>query len=127
MYTSLLPALAWHGLRNKNTTHLGPLLIHAKIKFIFIPLTGLLPQPCQPILLRVVVPRTENIVFVLFQKAKATTIRQLGALLVIAPVQGIAQGGGHDGGRDEFEPQIWVGSAVQRRIPPGCLCPSYRL
>jgi hypothetical protein len=28
-------------------------------------------------------------------------------------VQGIAQGGGHDGGRDEFEPQIWVGSAVQ--------------
>ena len=69
--------------------------VHRKVEFILIALCGLLPEPLQTILLGVVVPCTLDIVLVLLEKAEPLSVGKLGALLVVAPVEGIAQRGSH--------------------------------
>ena len=40
-----------------------------------------------------VVPGTQDIVFVFLENAEARAVRELGALFVVAPVEGVAEGG----------------------------------
>ena len=51
-----------------------------------------LAQACQAILLGVVVPRAEDVVLVLFEEAELLAVLGLAALLVVAPVEVVAEG-----------------------------------
>ena len=80
----------------------GLLVVHGKVELILVLLRGLLAEPGEAVLLGVVVPGTEDIVLVLLEKAELCPVRELGALLVVAPVEGISEGG-RNGGTEKGE------------------------
>ena len=73
----------------------GPLVFHGKVELILVLVCGLVLEPIEAVLLGVVVPSAENVVLVLFEDAILCTMGELGALLVVTPVQRVSEGGGH--------------------------------
>lgn len=67
-------------------TYLRLLLVHPKVKLILVPVGRLLTQPRQAVLLGVVVPGTQDIVFVFLENTESLAMCELPALLVISAV-----------------------------------------
>ena len=66
--------------------HLRPLPIHTKVELILITLRRLLCEPLEPVLLRVVVPCAENIVFMLLENTEPLPMCKLRAFFVVSSV-----------------------------------------
>ena len=81
-------------------TALGFLPDHGEVEFILVLLGCLLPEAVDAVLLGVVVAGTKNIVLVFFEKAELSAVGELSALLVVATVERVSEGGGH-GGRED--------------------------
>lgn len=73
----------------------GLFVFHGKVELILVPAGGLVLESVETVLLGVVVACTEDIVLVLFENAILGTMRKLGTLLVVPPMQRIPERRGH--------------------------------
>ena len=80
-------------------THLRPLVRHPKVELILVPVGRLLAQTGEPVLLRVVVSRAEHVVLVLLEDPEPRAVCELRPLLVVPPVQRVAEGGHRESSR----------------------------
>jgi hypothetical protein len=69
-------------------------LDHTKVELILVPQARLFLQPLEPILFRVVVPGTLDVVLVLLEQPESASVRELPSLLVVPTVDRVFTRGG---------------------------------